>query len=205
MQFFTTIASAALALATLASCTNTVLFINQDNFTKNVVFTSQADLGLAPMPNLIIPGFGSANQTFAAGFIGNWYSFNDGSDNVPGMLGEVSFNSWEELNFFDVSAIVNPDDDAGVKMLFPMGMSLKEATTPRSGCNTVGKVKCLHQYNAWDDIATQSTLSTELVCLLGNKNTTDDDTKTRRGQSSRRSVELFPRSYVTGPIASAEA
>lgn len=205
MQFFTTIASAALGLATLASAANTILFINQDNNTRNIVFTSEADLGLAPMPNLVIPGYGSANQTFPNGFIGNFYSFNNGSDDVPGTLGELRFNGWDNLVYFDVSAIVNPDDHEGVKMLYPLGMSLKESSTPMSGCNTVGTVSCLNQYNAWNDIATQATESSDLVCLLGNKNETGDASKSRRGQSSRRNVELFPRSYVTGLEGSAEA
>jgi len=193
-----TIVSAALGLAALASAANTVQFLNQDDKTRSVIFTAQADLGLELIPDLVIPGYGNASQTFPNGFIGNFYSVNNGSENVPGMLGEVAFNAWDELAFFDVSSIVNDTDHEGVKMLYPSGMNPEDSSTPTSGCNTLGLTKCLNQYNAWDDVATQATKSSSLVCLLGNKNVTDDATKSRRSKSLRRNVELFPRSYVLG-------
>jgi len=194
MQFINTI----LALATLTSATNMVHFFNQDSTSRNLVFTSEADLNLPPMPILTIPGLSAANVTFADNFIGNFYSFSNGSDNVPGMLGELRFQGYKGLTFFDVSSIVNAGDKDGVKQLYPLGMNITEPTTPVSGCNTM--TKCLTQYNAPDDIATQATLETHLVCLLGNANTTDTDpTPTRRRHASaRRNVELYPRMYVTG-------
>jgi len=189
MQFINTILSAAVALASLASAINTVQFVNQDDTTRNVVFTSQADLNMAQIPTLVLNGSGSANQTFPTGWIGNFYSYNEDSENVPGMLGEVRFDGWNGLVFFDVSAIVNATDSEGVKMMYPLGANLKSLSTATSGCNTnVAGVKCLNQYNAWDDVATQATHSSNLVCLLGNLATT----------TRRRHVEVYPRSYVTG-------
>lgn len=187
MQFLNTILPAAVALASLASAANSVAFINQDQTVRNVVFTSESDLDVAQIPTLVINGSQTVNQTFPTGWIGNFYSYNQGSENVPGMLGEVRFDGWNGLVFFDVSAIVNATDTDGVKQMYPQGSSPSSLSTPVSGCNTVG-VKCLNQYNSWDDVATQSTQSSNLVCLLGNLATT----------TRRRHVEVYPRSYVTG-------
>lgn len=198
---FTTIFSAALALATLTSAVNnTVYFRNQDNTTRTIVFTSEADLGLAPMDNLVIPGHQNATQEFPEGFIGNWFSVSEGAEMVPGMLGEVRFQGYMGMTFYDISSIVNDQDTDGVKMLYPAGMDPYNATTPTSGCNSVVG-KCLTQYNAPDDIATMATDGTHLVCLLGNNNTETITADTRRRkQKARRSYELFPRSFVTSEV-----
>jgi len=191
MQFINTILAAALGLTSVASAINTIQFVNQDSTTRHIVFTSEADLGLAAMPDLVLEGMETKNQTFATGFIGNAYSYNDGAPNVPGMLAEVRFDGWDSLVFFDVSAIVNPDDTEGVKMIYPLGMDPTATSTPTSGCNSIGK--CLNQYNAWNDIATQTTKSSNLVCLLGNKATT----ATRRAIKVRGN-DVYPRDFVLG-------
>ncbi|KAH6720491.1 hypothetical protein BKA61DRAFT_235764 [Leptodontidium sp. MPI-SDFR-AT-0119] len=155
MQFFSTI-FAATVLATLASA-GSVHFVNQDNTLRTIIFTPNA--GLEAIPDLVIPGSETANQTFPTGWIGNWYSVSEGEANVPGMLGEVRFDGFAGATYFDVSAIVNPDDINGVKEIFPLHSSI-----PVSGCQTF---PCNNAYNKWDDIATLSTDGSELVCLLG--------------------------------------
>ncbi|KAH9224197.1 hypothetical protein DL95DRAFT_271296, partial [Leptodontidium sp. 2 PMI_412] len=147
---------AATALATLASA-GSVHFVNQDNTLRTIIFTPNA--GLEAIPDLVIPGSETANQTFPTGWIGNWYSVSEGEANVPGMLGEVRFDGFAGATYFDVSAIVNPDDVNGVKEIFPLHSSI-----PISGCQTF---PCNNAYNKWDDIATLSTDGSELVCLLG--------------------------------------
>ncbi|KAB8292272.1 hypothetical protein EYC80_008014 [Monilinia laxa] len=176
MQFTTSILAAAAALATLASA-GSVHFVNQDSTTRKIVFTPTS--GCASIDSLTIDGLGTANQTFPTAWIGNWYAVSEGASNTDGMLGEVCFDSWGGMTYFDVSAIVNPNDTNGVKELFPLGTG-----TPVSGCQTF---PCDNAYNKPDDVETQATDSDALVCLLGNL------------ESSKRSVGgKFNRDFVTG-------
>lgn len=177
MQFFSTVLFAASALASLAAAENVLHFVNQDSTTRTVIFTAQA--GLEVIPELVIEGLGTANQTMPDSWIGNVYSVNEGAPNVPGMLAEFRFNGFAGATYFDVSAIVNPDDTQGVKMVFP-----KNSNTPVSGCQ---KFPCLNAYNKWDDVATLSTDDSELVVLLGNLSS-----ERRRGLVAR-----MPREFVT--------
>ena len=185
MQFINTILFAATALASLASAHNTVDFINQDNTIRHIVFTSQEDTGAAKIQDLIVPGLGTASQTFPTGWIGNWFSYNEGQKHDLGMLGEVRFDGWDGLVFFDVSAIVNASDNDGVKVLYPKGLNPAHSSTPVSGCQTP---ICANRYNNWDDVATKATKITDLVCLIGNLATTE----------RRRDAKVYPRSFITG-------
>lgn len=156
MQFFKAL-FAATALASAAAA-GTVHFVNQDSTERTIIFTP--NLGLEAIPKLTIAGSQTANQTFPTGWIGNWYSVSAGAADTPGMLGEVRFDGFAGATYFDVSAIVNPNDTEGVKMIFP-----KNSNTPVSGCQSF---PCTNAYNKWDDIATLSTDDSELICLLGN-------------------------------------
>jgi len=177
MQAFTNLFFALCALCTLVAA-NSVHFVNQDSTQRTIVFTAQA--GLATLDNLVIEGLGSATQTFPDGWIGNFFSVSEGAPFVPGMLGEVSFNGFAGANFFDVSAIVNPNDGEGVKEIFPAN-----SNTPVSGCQTF---PCSNAYNKWDDVATLSTTDSDLVCLIGNLSS----------ERKRGLVSKLPREYVTG-------
>jgi hypothetical protein len=145
------------AFFSFATATNTIHFVNQDSTTRTIYFT--ANPGLANLSPLVIPGSQTINQDFPDKWIGNWYSVSDGAANKPGMLGEISWNSWNGITFFDVSAIVDPTDNNGVKMIFPINDQ-----TLVSGCHTF---PCGNVYVKPDDIQTQATTETELVCLLG--------------------------------------
>jgi len=177
MQFFSTVLFAASTLASLAAADNVLHFVNQDSTARTVVFTAQA--GLEEIPNLVIEGLGTANQTMPYSWIGNLFSVNEGAPFVPGMLAEFRFNGFAGATYFDVSAIVNPNDGEGVKMVFPMN-----SATPISGCQ---KFPCSNAYNSWDDVATLSTDDSELVILLGNLSN-----ERRRGVVAR-----MPREFVT--------
>jgi len=185
MQFMNTILFAATALASLATAANTVQFVNQDNTVRHIVFTAQDVSEATKIDDLVVTGLGTADQVFPTGWIGNWYSYNEGQHHELGMLGEVRFDGWNGLVYFDVSAIVNSTDTEGVKMLYPKGQSPASSSTAVSGCQTA---ICANRYNVWDDVATKSTTSTELVCLLGNLATPE----------RRRSAKVYPRSFVTG-------
>jgi hypothetical protein len=145
------------AFASLVAA-NSVHFVNQDQTERTIIFTAQAPL--QKIPTIVVPAGGSADATFPESWIGNWYSVSKGAEDVPGMLGEVRFQGYNGHTYFDVSAIVKPDDHDGVKMITP-----KNFETPFSGCQTF---PCANAYNKWDDIATLSTPDTDLVCLLGN-------------------------------------
>ncbi|CAL3964163.1 hypothetical protein PZA11_001589 [Diplocarpon coronariae] len=172
MQFFSPLLAAGVAAA------GTVHFVNQDSTQRTIYFNPNS--GLEALPELVVPGSETANQTFPAGWIGNWYSVSDGAENVPGMLGEVAFDGYAGASYFDVSAIVNPADNDGVKMIFPL-----HASDPVSGCQSF---PCANAYNKWDDVATLSTDGSELVCLLGTVSN-----ERRRGLVAR-----MPRDFVTG-------
>jgi len=150
------VASAFAALFALVAA-NSVEFRNQDSTTRTIIFT--ANEGLESIPSLTIPGLGTETATFPTGWIGNFFSVSAGSAPTPGMLGEVMFDGYSGANYFDVSAIVDPNDVHGVKMLFP-----KESKLPLSGCQTF---PCANAYNQPDDIQTLSTPESELVCLIG--------------------------------------
>jgi len=163
MKFLSTILFAATALAT----GNLLHFVNQDSTQRTVVFT--ASEGLEQIPDLVIPGLQTANQSIPDDWIGNCYSVSEGAPNVPGMLAEFSFNAFAGATYFDVSAIVNPGDNVGVKMIYPLG-----SNTPLSGCQ---RFPCENAYNTPDDIATLSSDETEFAVLLG----TLSNSRVRRG------------------------
>ncbi|RFU33453.1 hypothetical protein B7463_g2841, partial [Scytalidium lignicola] len=179
MGFFSKIILATTAVASLVAA-NSVTFVNQDATTRTIVFT--ASEGYPAIPSLKLSGSGTQVQQFPEGWTGNWYSVSDGAANVPGMLGEVAFNAWNGINFFDVSAIVNPDDHNGVKEIFP-----KNSNTPLSGCQDF---PCPNAYNLPDDIATLSTTDPDLVCLVGNLS----------GKRKRTATPTFPRQFVDGRV-----
>ncbi|KAH7120050.1 hypothetical protein B0J13DRAFT_568017, partial [Dactylonectria estremocensis] len=67
--------------------------------------------------------------TFPSEYSGNFYAVKQGASQEVGMLGEVMFNGWMGLTYFDVSAIVNPGDRDNVKQMWPA-----KSLVPVSGC-----------------------------------------------------------------------
>jgi len=173
MQFTNTILFAAAALASMVGAENIVKFVNQDNIPKTVVFTANA--GLAVLPPLKLDALKTVPQTFPQGWTGNWYTYNVGTQNKPGMLGEVNFQGWEGQTYYDVSAIVNPNDSLGVKKIYPTEQESRRVksfstafSTTSSGCQTSGSAPCPNQYNNPPEVQTKTTFSTKLTCLVGN-------------------------------------
>lgn len=156
MQFTSTLFTLAVVASQVAA--NSVLFVNQDEITRTVYFTPQE--GQDPVGEITVDGNGSQNVTFSDGWIGNFYAIQEGAENTAGMLGEVSFSGWgDAAAYFDISAIVDPNDNSNIKELYPAS-----SKSPVSGCQTF---PCDNAYNKWDDVETQATSETNLVCLMG--------------------------------------
>jgi len=166
-----------------AALANTVTFKSLDETSRKIIFTPNA--GLAAIASVEVPGGQDVKVDFPQGWIGNWYSVSEGAQDVPGMLGEVAFNGWNGVTFFDVSAIVNPNDHNGVKKMYPAN-----DPTPTSGCD---KFPCNNAYYVWDDVQTKATQETDLVCTLG------DGTLAERGETDIFVDEpVFKRDFVMG-------
>jgi hypothetical protein len=155
MQFKTL---ALVATATLAAARNTVTFVSQDELHRTIYFTGNPESAqIAPVR---VEGDHNRTVEIPTGWIGNFYAVTDGYPDVPGMLGEFAFNSWGGLTFFDVSAIVNPDDLVGVKKIWPVSQS-----EPFSGCD---RFPCAFAYYEPQDIQTKASHETDFFCTLGN-------------------------------------
>jgi len=169
------------SLWALASA-NTVEFVNQDPITRTIYFTQQE--GLASIDPAVIAGLTNCTVEFPVSWIGNFFSVSEDADIVPGMLGELRWDGWGGINWFDVSAIVNPNDMNGVKTISP-----KYAGSPYSGCENY-EGGCDNAYYAPNDIQTKSTTDKDLVCTLGTQISISKP-KGRR----------HPRHFVTGHSA----
>ncbi|KAI3316867.1 hypothetical protein HD806DRAFT_401404 [Xylariaceae sp. AK1471] len=172
------------AAATLASA-NSITFVNQDATQRTVVFTPNA--GLQQIDSVVIAGFDETKVDFPDSWIGNAYSVSEGAPNVPGMLAEVTFQGWNGLTYFDVSAIVNPSDTKGVKELFPANERQAKQKVAVSGC---ALYPCPKVYYHPDDIQTVTSLETDFICTLGNP---PNNAVTRDVE-----IELVARKYVLG-------
>lgn len=175
---------ALVASAALASATNQVTFMSLDSTDRTVYFTPTS--GGESIDDTTVSGGDSVTVDFPSGWIGNWYAISSNGTNTPGMLGEVSFNSWNDLTYFDVSAIVNPEDTDGVYEIYP-----SDSETPVSGCTDM--TSCNNMYIASDDVQTKSTDSTHLISTLGGGNI---EVSTRRSVEARES-QNHPRAAVT--------
>jgi hypothetical protein len=171
---FNVLASAALAAA------NSVTFISQDWTDRTIIFTPNA--GLQNLPDAYVPAGATVRVDFPHAWIGNWFAVSSGAARVPGMLGEVAFNGWNGMTYFDVSAIVNPNDHVGVKEMFPAA-----SYNPVSGCKYW---PCNNAYYLPDDVQTKTTYEADLICTLGH----EDGNSKREVEES----ENVARSFVLG-------
>ncbi|KAM0333004.1 hypothetical protein ACHAQA_001661 [Verticillium albo-atrum] len=143
--------------AAFVAATNTVTFVSLDKTDRTIYFTPNA--GYPEVESVEVAGGESITAEIPDSWIGNWHSISAGKDNVPGMLGEVAFQGWNGLTYFDVSAIVQPGDHDGVKEMWPVS-----SQSPTSGCE---QFPCDNAYYVWDDVQTKTTKETELICTLG--------------------------------------
>lgn len=186
MLFVSQLAALAFTAATLVSA-NTVTFLNQDDTTRKIIITPSA--GHEEISSIEIQGNGEASVDFPQGWIGNAYSISEDKEDIPGMLAEITFQGWNDLTYFDVSAIVEPNDHEGVKEMYPASEHSAPTKSRYSGCKVF---PCNTAYYQPDDIQTISTTETELIVTLGSYS-----------GSEKRDVEevkYFPRNYVLGKL-----
>ncbi|KAI6081877.1 DNase1 protein [Hypoxylon rubiginosum] len=187
MRFFAQIAAFAAVAASLASA-NSLTFINQDDTTRKIVFTPNA--GLPTIDSVTVQGNDQVKVEVPNGWIGNAYSVSEGATDSPGMLAEVTFQGWNDLTYFDVSAIVNGNDKDGVKQMYPATQLSALTKTLVSGCRNF---PCNSAYYQPDDIQTVSTEETDLIVTLGN---TASDVAARDAEP-----QLVARHYVLGKLS----
>lgn len=166
------VGSAALVAA------NTVTFVSLDGTDRTINFTPSA--GKAGINSVRVAGGERVKVNIPDSWIGNWHSISAGKTGSPGMLGEVAFQGWNGNTYFDVSAIVDPNDHDGVKEVYPA-----QSRSPTSGCENF---PCNNAYYVWDDVQTKVTSETDLVCTLGSG----------RSPLNSRAEESVKRNFVLG-------
>jgi hypothetical protein len=176
IKFASILAAAGLAMA------NTVTFKSLDTTDRTIIFTPND--GGAKIASVNVTGGADQKVDFPQGWIGNWYAVSSGAPDIPGMLGEVAFNGWNDITFFDVSAIVNPNDHHGVKEMWPAN-----GEKPTSGCTVF---PCNNAYYVWDDVQTKATQETDLICTLG------DGNLTKRSVEHDENAPAFKRDFING-------
>jgi hypothetical protein len=163
-------------LGALASA-NTVEFLSQDDTPRTIIFTAQWDQ--PKIPSLDLAAFKNVTQEFPTGWIGNFHAIVKGANDGPAMLGEFRWDGWGGINWFDVSAIVNPNDNDGIKTIYPKGSG-----TPVSGCESYQE-QCENAYYLSDDIQTKSSTTKDFICTVGTK-------------GASRKVRRHPRHFISG-------
>ncbi|KAH7152244.1 hypothetical protein B0J13DRAFT_583061 [Dactylonectria estremocensis] len=155
MQFATALLAFAATFTTVAA--NTVTFWTLDDITRTIVFTPSS--GHVEIESVTVNSKKNTTVTFPEGYIGNYYAVQKGANDVPGMLGEVTFGGWAGKTYFDVSAIVDPSDHDNVKQMWPAS-----GLEPMSGCEVF---PCNNAYYLPDDVQTKVTDEVDLISTLG--------------------------------------
>ncbi|KAJ2902926.1 DNase1 protein [Zalerion maritima] len=184
MKAFATIVT--LLASVVAVAANTVSFIGEDSTTRTVYFTPNE--GGSEIDAVTVEGGASVSVDFPDSWVGNWYAIKEGDENIPGMLGEVAFNAWGDITFFDVSAIVNADDKDNVKLIYPASGMI-----PTSGCESF---PCDNAYYLPDDVQTKATSESELICTLGSSSSDK-----KRDLEAESPLPNFKRDFVLGKYA----
>ncbi|KAF5663570.1 Dnase [Fusarium denticulatum] len=155
MKFATALVG-LVASATYAAAAS-VTFVTLDDKERTIIFTP--DPGYEGPESVTVSSAKEVTVDFPDKYIGNFYAVQKGKADQPGMLGEVTFGGWNGKTYFDVSAIVDPNDKDNVKQMWP-----KSAATPMSGCETF---PCDNCYWLPDDLQTKVTDEVDLITTLG--------------------------------------
>ncbi|KAG5974973.1 hypothetical protein E4U55_007918 [Claviceps digitariae] len=147
----------ALFASISAVSASSVTFWTLDNITRTVYFTPSE--GYAQIKSVTVNNKKKTKVTFPRKWKGNYYAVQKGHENRPGMLGEVNFHDWNDMTYFDVSAIVSPKDHNNVKQMWPVN-----SQWPMSGCEFW---PCDNAYWLADDLQTKVTTESDLITTLG--------------------------------------
>jgi hypothetical protein len=160
MQFLKSILAVS-ALASITSAANTLTFISQDAKDRTIFFTSAYDK--PQVEPVVLKGHSTIVAEIPFQWSGNFWGVIDGCKNTgTGMLGEMNFNAYSDLTFYDVSAIVVPTDIDNIKMIYP-----KNSNTPTAGCQSY-ETTCDNCYNVWNDnLASKASPETDFIVLVG--------------------------------------
>ncbi|KAK3997591.1 hypothetical protein QBC44DRAFT_303300 [Cladorrhinum sp. PSN332] len=169
--------SALLLAAAAIANANKVTFVNQDDVARTVLFTPSVDMGCIWLPELQVGPYETVTQNFPFEWQGMWYAIKQGAERKTGMLGEIKFDGFDGLTFFDVSGIDNPTDWHNVKKMYPA-----EAKTPVSGCDVFW---CNNAYWAPHDEQTKATREHHLITTLGDR---PQDRREYESRPSTRSI-----------------
>ncbi|KAK9443699.1 DNase1 protein [Metarhizium brunneum] len=153
---FATSALALIASAAAASAAS-VTFWTLDDLVRTIYFTPNP--GFPEVAPVTCNNQQKTVVNFPDQWIGNYYAVQKGQKNAPGMLGEVNFGAWGGMTYFDVSAIVDPNDQNNVKQMYPAS-----GKSPMSGCPVF---PCNNAYYLPDDVQTKVTHESDLVTTLG--------------------------------------
>ncbi|KAG5990606.1 hypothetical protein E4U54_004069 [Claviceps lovelessii] len=156
MRFALSALALVASLATVSA--SSVTFWTLDNITRTIYFTPSE--GYAQLKPVAVSSKEKTKVTFPTSkWKGNYYAVQKGQKNVPGMLGEVNFHDWNDMTYFDVSAIVGPKDQNNIMQMWP-----KVSQWPMSGCEFW---PCDNCYWLSDDLQTKVTPEDDLVTTLG--------------------------------------
>lgn len=160
MQFFKSIIAIS-ALASIASATNTLTFVSQDAKDRTIFFTPAYNQ--PTVEPVVLKGHTTSVTEIPYQWSGNFWGVIEGDENVgTGTLGEMNFNAFDDLTFYDVSTITAPTDMDNIKMIFP-----KNSNTPTAGCQSY-ETTCDNCYNVWnDDFASKASPETDFTVLVG--------------------------------------
>jgi len=136
---------------------NSMTFLSLDDIDRTIYWTPSVPNPTIPPTR--VPARGTVTVDIPESWYGNCYSVSDGKPNVPGILAEVTFQGWQGYTYFDVSAIVNPNDHEGIQEVYPA-----QEISSVSGCSPF---PCNNAYYLPDDIQTKTTTETDLICTLG--------------------------------------
>lgn len=150
-------AIAGLVASAAAVNAASVTFWTLDDVTRTVYFTPSP--GSPEIDPVTVNNQKNTTVDFPDRYLGNFYAVQEGQENVPGMLGEVAFGGYQGKTFFDVSAIVAPQDHDNVKQMWGVG-----ETSPMSGCV---QFPCDNAYWVHDDVQTKVTDQVDLMTTLG--------------------------------------
>jgi len=136
-------------------------WINNDGLNRVVHCTPSP--GHSELPSVDLPAGQTVTSSFPLNWEGNCWGVIEGETNTgSGMLAEFCWDSSGNTNYFDVSAIVDPNDTNNVKMMLPAS-----SRTPTSGCHDVSPGNCDNMYIHPDDVQTKATSENHILVYLG--------------------------------------